>query len=304
MSYESITLSQELVIEKIVTVHYYEYMSTFSFPGENHDFWEFLYVDKGEIEVNVDGKRFTLNKGQIIFHKPNEFHGLNANGMTAPNLIVISFYCDSPSMAFFENKVFQINDWERNLLGQTIHEAKNTFCSPLDDPTLKKLERNSSIPFGSEQIIKINLEHLLINLIRRYSTKQNEVIRTTIMQTKTTKMNSNDELLHRILHYMETSVSSHLTIEQICTDHSISRSMLQNLFQKRFQCGAIEYFSKMKIEVAKQYIRETHMNFTQIAEKLSYSSVHYFSRQFKKHSNMTPTEYALSVKIFSEKTFY
>lgn len=75
MSYENITLSQDLEIKEIVTVHYFEYLSTFSFPGETHNFWEFLYVDKGEVEVNADGKKFALEKNQIIFHKPNEFHG-------------------------------------------------------------------------------------------------------------------------------------------------------------------------------------------------------------------------------------
>ena len=44
------------------------------------------------------------------------------------------------------------------------------------------------------------------------------------------------------------------------------------------------------------------MNFTQISETLGYSSIHYFSRQFKKLTNMTPSEYASSIKALSEKT--
>ena len=42
------------------------------------------------------------------------------------------------------------------------------------------------------------------------------------------------------------------------------------------------------------------MNFTQISDFLGYSSIHYFSRQFKKLSGMTPTEYATSIKAISE----
>lgn len=304
MSYENITLSQDLEIKEIVTVHYFEYLSTFSFPGETHNFWEFLYVDKGEVEVNADGKKFALEKNQIIFHKPNEFHGLKANGIIAPNLVVISFYCEAPCMCFFENQILHINEFERNLLGQIIREAKNTFSSPLGDPHLKKLERHKEVPFGSEQLIKINLEHLLIHLIRRFRTSEVVPSMNTLRQEKTTKMNYDDEVINCIIRYMETHLESRLTIDQICVDHSIGRSQLQNLFQSKFQCGVIEYFSNMKIEAAKQCIRETNMNFTQIAEKLGFSSVHYFSRQFKKISNMTPTEYSSSVKIVSEKPFF
>jgi YesN/AraC family two-component response regulator len=47
-------------------------------------------------------------------------------------------------------------------------------------------------------------------------------------------------------------------------------------------------------------MRERHMNFTGIADYLGYKSIHYFSRQFKKITNMTPSEYVASVKGMSE----
>ena len=43
------------------------------------------------------------------------------------------------------------------------------------------------------------------------------------------------------------------------------------------------------------------MNFTQISDFLGYSSIHYFSRQFKKITGMTPSEYSSSIKALSER---
>jgi len=300
MYYESIQLHQEIEITKIVSIHYFEYMSNFAFPGEAHDFWEFLYVDKGEVEARADDQKYTLKKGQIIFHKPNEFHGLNANGVIAPNLVVISFHCNQPYMHFFENKILQVSELERNLLGKIIVEANKAFKSRLNDPYLKKIERNPDIPFGGEQLIKIHLEQFLIELIRQYTLFDSVLPEK---QLKSTKKNYDDEICDRVLNYMETSLNSHLTIDQICMANSIGRSYLQNLFQTRYQCGVIEYFSKIKIKAAKQHIRDNHMNFSQIGEVLGYSSVHYFSRQFKTITGMTPSEYASSVKSLAENPF-
>ena len=92
-----------------------------------------------------------------------------------------------------------------------------------------------------------------------------------------------------------------LTIEDISKNNMIGRSQLQKLFREEYQCGVIEFFSRMKIDFAKQLIRENDMNFTQISDFLGYSSIHYFSRQFKKLSGMTPTEYATSIKALSER---
>ena len=47
-------------------------------------------------------------------------------------------------------------------------------------------------------------------------------------------------------------------------------------------------------------IRDEQMNFTQISEFLGYSSIHYFSRQFKKMTGMTPSEYASSIRAIAE----
>lgn len=48
MAYVKTYLKREIVIDSIVTIHYFEYTSDFIFHGESHDFWEFLYVDRGE----------------------------------------------------------------------------------------------------------------------------------------------------------------------------------------------------------------------------------------------------------------
>ena len=41
--------------------------------------------------------------------------------------------------------------------------------------------------------------------------------------------------------------------------------------------------------------------FTEIARMLGYTSIHYFSRHFKKVTKMTPSEYATSVKMLSRR---
>lgn len=299
MAYVSTVLRNDIVIEKIVSIHYFEYMSDFFFEGESHDFWEFCCVDKGEVEVTADTTSYTLQKGQIIFHKPNEFHMLKANGKIAPNLVVMAFHCSSPSMDFFRNKILTPTDSERSLLAQIITEARKCFSSPLDDPYLQKLERVSPSPFASEQLIRLLLEEFLLLMCRRCQDKD----LSRIPPVKSVKKANDSQIYHRVLAYLEDHICEHISIEDICRENLIGRSQLQKLFRERSNSGVINYFSKMKIDMAKQLIRERHLNFSQIAEKLGYTSVHYFSRQFKKITGMSPSEYASSIKALSEGNF-
>ena len=295
MVFESVTLKPSIVINKLYSMHYFEYMSDFSFAGETHNFWEFLCVDKGEVNIVAGSRSYSLKKDELVFHKPNEFHSVQSNGLIAPNLVVISFECNSPAMDFFKERILTIGESERNLIAQIIIETRNCFSTPLDDPYTNKPERLSNIPFGAEQMIKIHLEQLLIQLIRRYTALHIEA-----EPLKTLKERTDNDLYTRILQYLELHIYNHLSIEQICKDNLVGRSQLQKLFREQNNCGVIDYFTKMKITLAKQLIRNKQLNFTQISDTLGYTSIHYFSRQFKKTTGMTPSEYSSSIKKLSE----
>lgn len=48
MEYSGVKLHNSITVGKIFSIHYFEYMSNFKFSGEAHNFWEFVYIDKGE----------------------------------------------------------------------------------------------------------------------------------------------------------------------------------------------------------------------------------------------------------------
>lgn len=298
MAYESIILKRELDITSVVSIHYFEYMNTFSYEGESHDFWEFLCVDKGAVDVVADDIPHSLEKGQIIFHKPNEFHKVQANGHTAPNLVVMSFCCDSPCMHFFENKILSVTDTDRHLIAKILLEARRCFATPLDDPYLEKIERREDEPFGSEQLIQLYLETLLLGMICRNTNPNTPQPHATV---KSIKRSYDDMLYQKVIDHLEEHIQEKVSIEDICSNVLIGSSPLQKLFRERHGCGVIRYFSEMKIEKAKVLIREDNLNFTQISEWLGYTSVHYFSRQFKQLSGMTPSDYASSIKGLAER---
>ena len=298
MAYKSVVLEDSVTINRIISVHYFQYMSDFSFPGESHDFWELVCVDRGEIDALAGDRRLTLKKGNILFHKPNEFHNVLTNGKVSPSLVVIGFECHSPAIKSFEEQLMSVQDTEKELLAQIIVEARNTFSGRLDDPYQEELIFNSEpLTFGSAQLISHYLEQLLIHLYRRYFSYSLPVRSSRFLA----EASSGNDTYNRIVRYMEEHLGERMTIDRICRDNLVGRSQLQKLFRDTKGCGVIEFFSMMKLDTAKQMIRDNQLNFTQIADRLGYNSIHYFSRQFKQITTMTPSEYATSIRLLSEK---
>lgn len=269
-------LQQSVEVEGIVTVHYFEYTNRYYFDGERHNFWELLYVDRGELTVAAEGEERVLRRGDLIFHKPGEFHALHnsSNGVSAPNLVVVTFLCRSPHMAWFENRVLTVGDRERSLLGRMVAEAELAFSTPLGDPLTQVMVRWEDAPLGAEQLLGAALEELLVCLLRGGTARQAP---TSLMQE-----NAQQVLVGRVGDYMEARLSQRLNLEALCRAHLVGRSYLQRAFHAQTGGGAMEYFAALRIDAAKRMIREGGGNLTEIFAALGYGSIYYFSRSFKK----------------------
>ncbi|RKN64574.1 AraC family transcriptional regulator [Paenibacillus ginsengarvi] len=294
-------LHTEFAIDKLYTFHYYELAKSFYTHGENHDFWELVYVDKGELEIFVDGGQFLQKQGDIAFYAPNRFHVGKAR--SAVNLMIVSFESEAPFMSFFEYKAFRLEQEERSILAELLKEALEAFDTPIDTLLYPYLSKKKQSLFGCEHLIKNYLEILLIKLLRRCG-PQNGAGGAPPLPVIPPE-NKKADLLEQIIYYMKSRLCSSLTIEQICLDCLIGKTQLKALFQKLTGLGVMQYFNDLKIEEAKVMIREERYNFTEIAERLGFSSIHYFSSCFKKTTNMTPTEYARNVRarmLFTNRT--
>ena len=285
------TLKQEIEIESLVTLHYFEHAKNYVFTGERHDFWELVYVDKGRLEVVAENNGYELQQGQMIFHQPNEFHKLFANGTIAPNVVIFTFVCHSPAMSFFKRKIAYATQQQRDLIAQIVREGRKAFTGPLGDPYTVQMVRADDPPFGCEQLLRLLLEMLLIDMIRHDKTTEQRP-----KSSSSIKQRSDCDLVARVIRFMEEHLCDSLSFSEICQFSAQSATNLKTIFKSVTGSGVMEYYRELKIEQAKILLREGNGNITQIADRLGYSSVHYFSRHFKQATGMTPREYTLSVQ--------
>ena len=278
-------------IRKIITIFYMELSKDFHYDGEQHNFWEMVYIDKGEMLCTADTHQFTLKSGEVTFHKPNEYPNLSGDGKNAPNVSILTFECDSVAMKHFEGKIWRLSAEEKRLLSMLMSEGLSCFC--LEDPSnplLQKLCILPDAPFGSFQMIRNLLEIFLISLYRH----RESVTKKSRQSVHIDGVDVNFEI-RELLDVLNANIYGKLTIEEIARKVGKSESTVKTLFS-RFQPGGImRYYNNLKIREAKRLIRENRHTFAQIAELLCFDSPQYFSKYFKKSTHMTPKEYKHSI---------
>lgn len=268
-----------LRIEDFVNIHRRKLTDTqYEFPGEAHDFWEFLYVETGHLRVLVDGEIYKVSPGELVLYPPNSFHSVAISSKTVAN--IVCFTTASRLLYELTGRSLVLSPKAKDDLALIMELGRRLFAaapSTLYPFNMQPVEILSDIDF---QRLANLLELFLLDLCSSKS--------------RSTGNNFKDQQFVTLTDYLKHNIGKPLTLEEISTGCSMSTSYLQKLCRKQCGCGPVTYFISLKIGAAKQMMKETALNITQISERLGFSSVHYFSKLFKSKTGMTPSEYAKS----------
>jgi len=282
-------------VDNIISFHYAEYPRSFK-AQDCYDFWQMFFVDKGEWEFSAEPDTFTLKQGDCLFVPPGVIRRSQTKPVTPPNVLIVSFDCRSAAIRKLARRSFRLDEEERHLLSQLIREGNRAFLPPPLDRNRKNVpfRLNEQADPGSRHMVRNYLEILLVSFLRRA-----EADRTMPKLPAAPQENREKSVIDRLIRHIDDNLGGDLSIPSLCRKFVVSRTHLYDTFKKRFGCGISDYVRKVRAEQAKVIIREETSSMTEIAERLGYSSVHYFSRDFKKITGMAPTDYAKSIQARS-----
>lgn len=284
-------LNPEFEVKTLINACHYHITKEFQGFGEAHDFWELVYCDKGEVAVQAAENHFLLKAGEMVFHCPNEWHDVRAYGEGPADIIILAFTCDSAHMSDFEKKILFLGPQEKACLTTIVDESEDSYEYFENDPPFVQLIKKNNSPFASEQVIRSQLELLLIYISRR-----NKSVLTETREFSTNSLHQHERLVADAKQYLQNHLSEKISLTQVAQSLGISVSLLKRIFKEQTENSVITYLTHLRISEAKRMIRNRNYNFTQIAEALGYDNIHYFSSQFKKQTGMTPTDYSRSVR--------
>ena len=282
-------LKETFTVKSIFTIHYFRYGKNFRVRKESHNFWEMVYIDSGEAIITADEREFVLKQGQAYFHKPEEEHTIRTEEAFA-NSAIVTFSCASESMKLFENRTVVLNEFEKQLLNKIIFEGKLSFKDKLNDIYLVKMTKRENAPFAGEQLIKNSLELLLISLARNLRNEAENPVSENFIAPSGVK------LVENILQILNESLYENINLDIIADKLNFSKTYIKAVFKKHTGTTIIQHYIDLKIAEAKKLLSQNKYTVTEIAFMLNFNSVHYFSRQFKFRTDMSPTEYVISIK--------
>lgn len=271
-SYKSTPLSRLITVTSVVTATDAVRHKNFYFSGEMHNFWELVYIVSGRVMATADERVFSLSEGQIIFHKPMEFHRIWSEDDSVPRLCIISFEAEGEGMKLLENKLLTLTPIE----GERFRNIAASFRKVMRALNYQKFyDQEKFALLGNKTVAE--LETLLLELIGR-DPKQGSSKDNTVKQYE------------YIVSVLNAHCNEALTVEDIARLCNFSPSNLKRIFHMYSDIGIMKYFTSIKLRRAMQKLLLGEP-IVQISDELGFSSPNYFHAVFKKETGMTPKEY-------------
>ena len=290
--FQSFNLKPILNVSKIYTMYYYEFQSDYFIDEEVLDFWQLIYVDKGDCIITSNGNEYNMEVGNIFFHRPGTSRSVKGNGNSNFNILILTFACTSNAMDILPYDCVQVSSALKSTLSKIIRECRNAFYLPIIDKGILEIQAKPTTLIGSRQLIKIYLEELLIMIMR----KEHKISEADVLSLLTTKDIDQGNIAASIESYLKENLDKKITIANICKVFNYNKTYICTHFKKSTGYSIIEYLNLAKIEKAKDMIREDSYSLSEISETLGFSTPGYFSKIFKKITGLSPLEYKRNLR--------
>ena len=94
-----------------------------------------------------------------------------------------------------------------------------------------------------------------------------------------------------VLDYMKAHYNEELTLKQVAELHYMSTGYLGKLFKKETGCSFHDYLNRIRIDKAKELLKNTNHFAYQVSGMVGYKDYNYFHKTFKKYAGVPPSEY-------------
>ncbi|MFA9190704.1 AraC family transcriptional regulator [Flavobacterium sp. FZUC8N2.13] len=152
-----------------------------------------------------------------------------------------------------------------------------------------------NIAFDESRIILLNE---IINLLENdFTDEKMELIHFRLLTFFSSLCYSNtsdnpieDKISHSII-FMKTHLNQVLTVNELANQAFYSVSRYSELFKHKTAYSPIQFFIRLKIQKACEYLKFTNLNIKEICKEVGFDDPYYFSRMFKKQIGLSPMQY-------------
>jgi AraC-like DNA-binding protein len=181
-----------------------------------------------------------------------------------------------------------------------LNPATDTFISQLltsPEPLFIYEIMNFSIQIAFEEILKNELNSFADKMA--FQEQLSRIIRLLLVQLSHSRKSPTRhkfkqpdiEALAKTERLLLANLQEAPSIKYLASEAAMSETKYKTAFRQLYGKSVYDYYLHYRMEIAREWLVENRMSVTEIAQKLGYKNMSYFSRIFKKYFGQYPSKY-------------
>lgn len=243
----------------------------------------FLHVKSGTSNLYFPNGSAQLNTGQNVLMKCGNY--LNrwpkTKSENASEAILIHVYPEILPI-IFENEIPDFLTQKNRAIDQSYQTFDTTQILKNYLDSLEFYFTQPSIV--TEELIGLKLKELLLLLYHSHFS-------TDLVDLFQNLFENNHYQFKQIIHHHLFEELSTTELARLC---GMSLSSFKRKFKAAFNQSPKQYINQKRIEKAKELLNNEELNISEVAYKIGFNDIGYFSKVFKSKEGLTPTEFRLN----------
>ena len=233
-----------------------------------------IFCIRGKGWAEIDGRRFTIAAGEVLFIPANKPHAYGADD-DDPWSIHWAHFAGTAAASYaslppVHEYVLSIPSADAKEIARMFRESYRLASTGLTERTV-----------------------LLVSHSLRY------VLGLLFFQTgrslgSSSLTNAHD--LTKSIEFMRANVARSLTLQKLSRHAGLSPTRYSALFREQTGSSPVDHHIRLRMQAACHYLDTTALSVKEVAAKLGYDDPYYFSRIFQKILGSSPLAYRRSVK--------
>lgn len=232
-----------------------------------HPFYEFYYLCKGEVDYLVDGKIYSVKRGDLVIIPANKLHKTIAKNTSTRKRI--NLYLNQNYLGDEFSKYYSLPS------SGVFHLSSNNHIPTILLSLLSEYENEKN-----ELMVKSLIYQFLILLSRCKNTEKEAL--------KSTQANNP---IQKTIDYIHREYTSNITLSSAAGYSFLNESYLSRNFKKHTGFTFSEYLNNYRIQAAIKLLEDTTKNVSEIATAVGFNSLNHFCKTFKSHIGCSPLNY-------------
>ena len=239
--------------------------------------------------------KFYLGNNSIIYHSDvNTFFRYDDHSMLEKLQKALIEGIKSGNEAAVEERLRDIFSYIRG-----VDPSKKEFIKNFYWNTITSINNIRLSLMSSEDGRKVEYTELsgLYGLIEKCGnadelhTLLEESARSVVSKVNSYNNKSIKLILRKAVEYLQQHYHEPITLNEVAEHTFVSTYYISRMFKKEMGKNFVDYLNELRIEKAKELLKDVRYKTYEVAEKVGIPDAHYFSRLFKKYVGKTPTEY-------------